>query len=200
MNLTKIAFDLISSLGYGGLFVGLFIDSFGVPIPSEVLVPLATALVGSGKFSLVGVFVVSTIAQTLGGLAGYAIGRYAGEPFLIKYGKYVFISHHDLARTHAAFQKYGKTLTLMGRCLPVIRGLIAYPAGVAEMNVWTFISFTAIGSAIWTAVLMYLGHLLGGHLDLIEKYGQQLTYVILALIVLAIGWHLRHVLGRRKRS
>lgn len=198
MNLTKIAFDLIATLGYGGLFFGLFIDSFGVPIPSEALVPLATALTGQGTFTLVGIFVVSTVAQTLGGLAGYAIGRYAGEPFLIKYGKYLLISHDDLDRTHKAFARYGKILTLGGRCLPVIRGLIAYPAGIAEMPIGTFILYTAIGSALWTGILMYLGSLLGDHLDLIEVYGKQLSYVIIGIIVIAIVWHLRHVILRKR--
>jgi membrane protein DedA with SNARE-associated domain len=198
MNLTQLAFNLISTLGYAGLFFGLFIDSFGVPIPSEILVPLATALVSQGKFTLIGVFVVAVIAQTLGGLSGYVIGRYAGEPFLLKYGKYVLISHRDLARTHLAFQKYGGVLTLVGRCLPVIRGLIAYPAGIAEMPVITFVTYTAIGSAVWTACLMYLGYLLGGHLNLIETYGQQLSYVFLGLIIVAVGWHVRQVFMRQK--
>jgi len=198
MNLTQLAFDLISKLGYGGLFFGLFIDSFGIPVPSEILVPLATALISQGNFSLVGVFIVSVAAQTLGGLAGYGIGRYAGEPFLLKYGKYVLISHRDLARTHRAFEKYGRVLTLVGRCLPVIRGLIAYPAGIAEMPIGTFVTYTAIGSAVWTAFLMYLGYLLGGHLDLIETYGPQLSYVIIGLIVIAVGWHARQVLKGRK--
>lgn len=198
MNLTQLAFDLISKLGYGGLFFGLFIDSFGIPIPSEILVPLATALISEGKFTLIGVFIVAVVAQTLGGLTGYAIGRYAGEPFLLKYGKYVLISHRDLARTHLAFHKYGRVLTLVGRCLPVIRGLIAYPAGIAEMPLGTFITYTAIGSAVWTAFLMYLGYLLGGHLDLIETYGHQLSYVIMGLIIIAAGWHVRMVFKRRR--
>ena len=198
MNLTQIAFDLISKLGYGGLFFGLFIDSFGIPIPSEILVPAATALVSEGKFTLVGVFIVAVVAQTLGGLAGYLIGRYAGEPFLLKYGKYVFISHRDLARTHLAFQKYGRVLTLVGRCLPVIRGLIAYPAGIAEMPIGTFLIYTTVGSAVWTAFLMYLGYLLGGHLELIETYGHQLSYLIIGLVLVAVGWHVRQVLKSRQ--
>ncbi len=198
MNLTKLAFDLISTLGYGGLAFGLFIDSFGIPIPSEVLVPLATALVAQDKFTLVGVFVVSVVAQTLGGLAGYAIGRYAGEPFLLKYGRYVLISHRDLVKTHLAFQKYGRLLTLVGRCLPVIRGLIAYPAGIAEMPIRTYIAFTVIGSALWTLILMYLGSLLGDHLDLIERYGHQLSYVIIIAIVAAVGWHVSRVIKDRQ--
>lgn len=198
MNLTKLAFDLISTLGYGGLAVGLFIDSFGIPIPSEVLVPLAAALVAQDKFTLIGVFVVSVVAQTLGGLAGYVIGRYAGEPFLLKYGRYLLISHRDLAKTHLAFQKYGRLLTLVGRCLPVIRGLIAYPAGIAEMPLGTFTAYTAIGSAVWTVILMYLGSLLGGHLDLIETYGKQISYLIIVILIVAVSWHVRRVIKDRR--
>ena len=196
MNLTKLALDLISTLGYAGLAAGLFIDSFGIPIPSEVLVPLATAQVADGSFSLIGIFFVAVVAQTLGGLAGYYIGRYAGQPFLERYGKYVLISHEDLIKTHTAFERYGKLLTLVGRCVPVIRGLIAYPAGIARMPVRTFLLYTALGSAVWTIILMFLGYILGKHLDLIDRYSHPLSYVIILLLVVGALWHVRQPIKR----
>ncbi len=193
MNLTEIALNLISNLGYTGLFLGLFIDSFGIPIPSEVLVPLATALALQGRFSLAVVFVVAVFGQVLGGLAGYYIGRYAGEPFLEKYGRYVLISQRDLKRTHSAFAKYGRWLVMVGRCIPIIRGFIAYPAGIAEMPVPTFLIFTAIGSAFWTLMLMGLGVLLQNNLEVIDKIGKDFSLVIIALLVVYIVWHVWHV-------
>jgi membrane protein DedA with SNARE-associated domain len=194
MSLTQIALDLISNLGYAGLFIGLFIDSFGVPIPSEVLVPLATALALQGRFTLVMVFVISVIAQVLGGLTGYYIGRYAGEPFLEQYGKYFLISRRDLKRTHVAFAKYGRWLVMFGRCIPVIRGFIAYPAGIAEMRVSTFVVFTAIGSAAWTLILMALGLLLQNNLELIDSLGKKFSIVIVLVIIVYLIWHFWHIL------
>lgn len=194
MNLTQIALDMISTLGYTGLFIGLVIDSFGIPIPSEVLVPLATALGLQGRFNLILVFTIAVIAQVLGALIGYYIGRYAGEPFLIKYGKYILISHRDLKRTQEAFEKHGTWFVMIGRCVPVIRGLIAYPAGIAEMPVARFVTFSALGSAIWTAILMGLGVVLQNNLELIDSIGKKFSILVALLIVAYIVWHFRHLL------
>jgi membrane protein DedA with SNARE-associated domain len=193
MNLTQIALDLISNLGYTGLFLGLFLDSFGIPIPSEVLVPLATVLALQGRFSLAIIFFVAVLAQVAGGLTGYYIGRYAGEPFLEKYGRYVLISRRDLARTRSAFDKYGRWFVMIGRCIPVIRGFIAYPAGITEMPIPTFLIYTAIGSAFWTAILMAQGLLLKNNLALIDSVIQKFSYLIIGLIIIYVAWHIWHV-------
>ena len=192
ISFTQIATDLISQLGYGGLFLGLFIDSFGVPIPSEVLIPLGMVLALDGRFAVWAVFAIGTGAQVLGGLVGYMIGRYGGEPFLERYGKYILITKRDLQKTRDAFNKYGIWMTMVGRCLPVIRGLIGYPAGIAEMPLGTFLLFTAIGSAAWTVLLMVLGVLLRNNLHVIDEMGHKFSYLVLVLIVAFVAWHFRH--------
>jgi membrane protein DedA with SNARE-associated domain len=202
MDFTGIATDLLSQLGYGGLTVGLVLDSFGIPIPSEVLLALGGALAATGRFDVWVVIILGTVAQLVGGLVGYAIGRYGGHPFLERYGKYVFISKRDLQKTHVAFEKYGPVLTMAGRCVPVIRGLIAYPAGIAEMNIWKFIIFTTIGSAVWTVLFVWMGYTLGDNIDVVNEYFHQFSYVVIALILAAVAWHFRERLmalkNRRK--
>jgi membrane protein DedA with SNARE-associated domain len=123
IDFTRIAMDLMSQLGYTGMTIGLILDSFGIPIPSEVLLAVGGALAATGRFELWLVFVLGTLAQLVGAMVGYWIGRYGGYPFLERYGKYVFISKHDLKRTHEAFEKYGPFITMAGRCVPVIRKL-----------------------------------------------------------------------------
>jgi membrane protein DedA with SNARE-associated domain len=200
ISFTQIATDMISGLGYGGLTLGLFIDSFGVPIPSEVLIPLSTVLALEGRFNLWAVFIIGTLAQVAGGLVGYYIGRYGGEPILERYGKYVLISKRDLKKTRQVFEKYGAWMTLAGRCLPVIRGLIAYPAGIAEMRLDRFLIYTALGSAVWTAFLMALGAMLRHHLEVIDEVGTKFSIVILLVIVALIAWHLRHLWWSRYKD
>lgn len=188
---SQVAIELISGLGYGGLATGLFVDSFGVPIPSELLVPLATVLAMQGRFSYLAVFVIATLAQVIGGLAGYLIGRYGGEPFLEKYGKYLLISKHDLAKAHQAFAKHGKWITMVGRCVPGIRGLIGYPAGVAEMKLKPFLFYTTIGSAVWSGLLMLLGWFVGDHLDTLDLLASRFSLVGIVLLVGILVWHFR---------
>lgn len=187
-GLGQVATNLISQLGYGGLSLGLILDSFGIPIPSEVLVPLATVLATTGRFNPWAVFIVATLAQVLGGVVAYAIGRYGGEPILERYGKYVFITKKDLARSHRVFDRYGRWLVMVGRCVPGIRGLIGYPAGVAEMRFWVFALFTAVGSAAWTLVLMLMGYWLGKNLNMIDQIATQFSLAGLLVVVLVVGW------------
>lgn len=201
VDFTKIATDLMSQLGYTGMSIGLVLDSFGIPIPSEVLLPIAGALARVGRFDPWVVFIIGTLAQLVGGLVGYAIGRYGGHPLLERYGKYILISKRDLDRTHQAFEKYGPWLTMAGRCMPVIRGLVAYPAGIAEMNLAKFILFTTIGSAVWTGLFVYLGYRLGDNLGVINTWLHEFSLVVIVAIIILAGWHFRHPLANAiKRS
>jgi membrane protein DedA with SNARE-associated domain len=133
-----------------------------------------------------------------GGLAGYLIGRYGGEPILERYGKYVLISKRDLARTHRAFEKYGRWITMVGRCVPGIRGLVAYPAGVAEMKIGPFLVYTALGSAVWTAVLMLFGYAIGNHLEVFDRLASQFSIIGIVLVLGLVIWHFRHLWRKEK--
>lgn len=199
MDYTRIATDLLSQLGYTGLTIGLVLDSFGVPIPSEVLLAVGGALAATGRFNLWVVFTLGVLAQVVGGLVGYAIGRYGGHPVLERYGKYFFVTKHDLERTHAAFEKYGPVMTMMGRCVPVIRGLIAYPAGIAGMRLDKFILFTTIGSAIWTALFVWIGYTLGDNLEAVNGWLHQFSLLVVVAIVAAVLWHFREFFKRLVR-
>jgi membrane protein DedA with SNARE-associated domain len=199
MDFTKIATDLLSQLGYTGMTVGLVLDSFGIPIPSEVLLAVGGALASHGRFNVWIVFILGVVAQLVGGLIGYAIGRYGGHPFLERYGKYIFVSKKDLEKTHLAFEKYGAVLTMTGRCIPLIRGLIAYPAGIAEMRIDLFILYTTIGSAVWTALFVWLGFTLGDNLGAVNEWLHEFSLLVALAIVAAIAWHFRRALRNMTR-
>lgn len=193
-SLTTIATDLISNLGYFGLGLGLVVDSLGVPIPSEVLIPVATILAEQGRFNLWIIFVLGTAAQVIGGSISYWIGRRGGLPAAEKFGRYILVSHHDLRRTHAVFAKYGRWMAAGGRCLPVIRGLVGYPAGIAEMPFGEFVIWTTLGSAVWTGILMFLGHILSSRLGLIDQTMSKFSLVIIVVLVVGAIYHFRHAL------
>lgn len=193
-NLASIATDLISHMGYTGIGLGLLIDSFSLPIPSEVLLPLGGALAHQGRFNFWLLLLVAVIAQTAGGLIGYLIGRYGGEPLLLRYGRYVLITQSDLEKIHRVFTGTGRWMVLAGRCVPVVRGLICYPAGIAEMNIYRYLIYTAIGSLGWSALLAGLGYALSGSLEKIQSSIGGISYVVAAAVLLAVVWHVVHKL------
>jgi membrane protein DedA with SNARE-associated domain len=203
MSLTQIATDLISSLGYVGLAVGLIVDSAGVPIPSEVLIPLAGVLARQGRFTFVAVFIIGTLAQTLGAILAYWAGATEGLVLAEKYGKYVLFSKKELNKTHQAFEKYGAWLAFFGRCVPVIRTYIGFPAGVARMNFPVFVIASLAGSAAWTLLLGWAGYALGSaeRLHQFDAVLHKFSLLIVGLIIIAAIWYVKkHLPVRRSKS
>jgi membrane protein DedA with SNARE-associated domain len=198
-HLAQIATDLIAKLGYAGLAFGLIIDSAGVPIPSEVLLPLAGALARQGSFGLAEVIIIGALAQTIGAVMAYWLGATGGLAIVEKYGKYVFFSHRELAVTQRWFDKYGSWLTLAGRCMPVIRTYIGYPAGLARMDFGRFLAASFLGSLLWTMFLVWVGYGLQEHIKLIDTILHQFAIVIiLAVFGLAVWYVQRHIKHKRR--
>lgn len=197
-GLSEIATNLIVTLGYGGLAFGLFVDSFGIPIPSEVLLPLAGAAARQGQMDLLIVIIVGTLAQTAGAILAYAIGMGPGLGFVKRYGKYVLFSEHELEKTHNLFEKYGSWLTLFGRCLPGIRTYIGIPAGMARMKFVPFVIASFIGSLIWTIFLSVIGYQLADHLHVIDSVLSKFGYVLAVGGIVAFIWFV-HRRSKKKK-
>lgn len=198
--LTQAAFSLIATLGYAGLAVGLVVDSAGVPIPSEILIPAAGILVRQGRMDMMAVILVGTVAQTAGAVLAYWLGSTGGLALAEKYGKYIFFSHRELAITHRWFEKYGDKLTFVGRCLPVIRTYIGFPAGVARMPFGRFLAASFAGSALWTIFLAILGYQVGDHLEEIEAVFKRFNIVIVGLLVIGAIWYVKRHLKAGKSA
>lgn len=196
--------NVYTTLGWPGLVVLMTIESACIPLPSEVIMPLAGwMLVGSAGLSAWFVLLAALcggIGNVLGSLIAYWIGAKGGVPLLRRYGKYVLISNDDLDRATIWFDKYGNWATLLARFLPGIRTFISLPAGIARMRVWTFTLYAFVGSFIWSGGLAYGGYVLGKNWESIRAAARPFDYPILAFIiflVVAFVWvHLR----RRRTS
>ena len=108
--------------------------------------------------SLAAVIVLATAGEVLGSLAGYVIGYFGGRPLVDRFGKYVLLTHKDLDRAEAWFDRHGEPLVLFGRFIPLLRSFVSFAAGLAEMTVAKFMVFTLIGCAVWCTALAALGH------------------------------------------
>ena len=195
-KLSSFALALIGSAGYLGLFVLSAIESCGIPIPSEVVIPFSGFLVSQGKFSLWAVILMATMGNLVGSIVLYFIGLKGGRWLLERYGKFVLISRHSLDAGDRWFKKYGSRAVFWSRILPIVRTFISLPAGVAKMNFNKFILYTFLGSLPWNIGLAYLGLKIGERWDILHTYSQKLDIAILVLVVLGIIWlilrHFRH--------
>ncbi|MBQ7169674.1 MAG: DedA family protein [Synergistaceae bacterium] len=197
--LTAWLVDTIGRMGYTGIISLMFLESSFFPFPSEVVMPPAGYLAWKGEMSLTLVLLSGIAGSILGALFNYWIAVKLGRPFLLKYGKYFFVSAESVSKADDFFKRHGHVSTLVGRLLPVIRQYISLPAGIARMNLGTFTLFTTIGAGVWVAVLTFAGYLLGEHQDLLKEYLHVITLACVGLAVVIAGGYIL-VLRRRKKS
>ena len=160
-KLIALLVAFIASGGYAAVALLMAIQSACIPIPSEVIMPLAGYALATTQLKLVILATVASLATNIGSIPAYWIGAKGGRPMVERYGSYVLLSKRDLDTAEHFFAKYGSIAVLVGRMLPIVRTFIALPAGIAKMNQARFHIYTFIGSWPWCYALAYVGMKLG---------------------------------------
>jgi membrane protein DedA with SNARE-associated domain len=199
LNAIKIWVEnIISTMGYPGLYLAMFLENVFPPIPSEVVLPLAGSLTLTGKFSIPMITVVGMLGSLTGAFLFYGLGKWLGEPrvrqLMAKFGKYALLSTDDLDRSLEWFDKYDDWVIFFSRMVPIVRSLISIPAGIASMSFAKFSFYTVLGTALWSFVLSFGGRLLGEQWPLIADFINTYQNVVLVLVVIGgvgfIGYRL----------
>ena len=204
---------------YFAIFILSFISSMGIPAGSEVAIigggALASGevhkLLSNGQpssdffhLSLLLVIVLALAGEVLGSMVGYLIGLKGGRLAVDRWGKYLLLTHKDLDRAEAWFDRRGDPLVLFGRFIPLLRSFVSFAAGLAEMAFAKFVLFTVIGCAVWCTALSLLGYSLGSTYDSVQKKFSYATYAVAVLAVVAVGmliWHrIRTMREERSRA
>ena len=155
----------IAATGYPGVVLLMAIQSACIPIPSEVILPVAGYALAHSQAQLILLATLASLGCNLGSIPAYWVGARGGRPMVERFGGYVLLSRRDLDLVHHFFEKYGSITVLIGRMLPIVRTFIALPAGIAKMNQFRFHLYTFIGSWPWCYVLALIGLRLGSRFD-----------------------------------
>jgi membrane protein DedA with SNARE-associated domain len=194
-GLTDTLLNLFTTFGYAGIILAMAIESCCIPLPSELIMPLAGFLAYQNRLSLVGAAVAGAVGCVVGSAVAYWIGAKGGRPLLLRYGRYVLVSPHDAERADAFFARRGDATVFFTRLMPIVRTFISLPAGIARMDFKKFIVYTFLGSLPWCFVLALAGYNLGKHWQdvgsTLHKYDIVVAVGILALLALFIYFHVR---------
>jgi membrane protein DedA with SNARE-associated domain len=192
---------LISQYGYLAVFVLMLAESACVPIPSEAIMMFAGALaagaVPGAHPALAGVVAAGVLGNVAGSYISWAVGRYAGQAAIRRWGRRVGIREHEIDKAMAWFERHGPVAVLVGRVIPVIRTFISLPAGFADMPAGMFGLYTTLGAIPWTAALGIAGYAVGANWEHVANDFHGPTYVIAAVLVVGLAvWLVR----RRRRG
>lgn len=215
-NLTTLIQNLYVVTGLAGIVLAMAIESCCIPLPSEIIMPLAGAMVALSNKpdtkQLLGVnpgapLWLNLLLLALAGAAGcligsvvaYGIGYTGGRPLMLKYGKYVLISQHDADKADHFFQRWGSPTAFFSRLLPVVRTYISLPAGITKMPFGKFCVYTFLGSLPWCLLLAFIGYQLGTNY---AKISGPLHYldgvIVVGVVVLVVLYIWRHIRNDRR--
>ncbi|MEK7647218.1 MAG: DedA family protein [Patescibacteria group bacterium] len=191
--LVKFVVAAVTAAGYFSVFFLMALESCGIPIPSEVIMPFSGFLVVKGQFAFWPVAFFGALGNLAGSWLAYWIGLKGGRPLIEKYGKYIFLSEHDLNIADRWFLRYGEWIVFFGRLLPVIRTYISFPAGISKMNFRKFSVYTFVGAFIWSTLFTWLGVKLGNNWEVIREQLHNVDVLIAVLVFLGIvGFVYKH--------
>jgi membrane protein DedA with SNARE-associated domain len=184
--------NLMTSLGYWGIGLLMFLENLFPPIPSELIMPLAGFTVAQGRMN----FGLAVIAGTVGTMAGtfawYYLGRLVNyqrlEDWTKRYGRWIGVTTQEIDRVNNWFNLHGRKAVFFGRMVPGIRTLISLPAGMNQMPLATFTIYSTVGTLIWTLALTTAGLMLGENYPLIEKYLAPISKLVLFGLIGLVGY------------
>lgn len=201
-------FDFITGwIEQGGLLaVGflMVLENVFPPIPSELIMPLAGFLAAQGSMSLVAVVLAGTLGSVLGTLLWYGLARAWGQErflrFIDRHGVWLTLEREEAERAMRWFDRWGPVAVLVGRMIPTVRTLIAVPAGLAGMSLWSFVLYATLSGIAWTGLLAGAGFLLQDQYERVEGWLNPVTTAVVAVIVALYLWRLVRGLMKRRRA
>ena len=202
--------SVYDAIGWPGVVLLMAIESACIPLPSELIMPFAGWMLIADKISnadaklvvayLLLAGVCGAVGNVIGSLIASWVGAQGGRPFLVRYGKYLLISQHEIDVAERWFNKYHEGITFFSRLLPVIRTFISFPSGIARMNILKFILYSFLGAFIWSTGLAYGGYVLGENWEKIRDVMRPFDIPIVVICVLLIAFFIWRRWKKRSRA
>jgi len=199
--MTQALISLVGTWGLLAIFVTMTGESAGLPISSEIVVPLGGALASQGKLNFVLVVLVASAANLAGSLiAFYLTRRYGERVVLSRFGRWLGLSRGHLKLSERFFKRFGLWAVFVGRLLPIVRTYISFPAGVSKIGYVMFVLATLAGSIPWNFALAYAGYKLGQHYQTVDATlgPYAIPIAIVVVIILAAAWWFGRKLGEEE--
>jgi membrane protein DedA with SNARE-associated domain len=179
----------IEDYGYLAVALAVLIENFGIPMPGEATLVVASLFTVSGVLDLRIVIAVAFVAAVVGDNMGYAFGRYGGRPLVLRIGRRFGVTNKLLDKVEAFFDRHGTKVVVAARFLPIMRHLNGISAGLSHMAWRRFLLANMIGAAVWVGVWTFIGVRAGAHIDTINTVLEKgFRWLVVALVLLILGW------------
>ena len=192
-NSLQLIEQYMLAYGYWAVFFGVMLENAGLPIPGETILLIAGYFASTGEFHLALVMLVAATGAVTGDNIGFAIGHHYGRGFLLRVGRFFFLTPKRLEHMENYFDSHGNKTILVARFITGLRVFAALLAGASKMPWRVFVVYNVAGAVLWSVVITTLGYLFGQSLPLLIKWvGRSGTIFLIAAIVIGVViWRVR---------
>jgi membrane protein DedA with SNARE-associated domain len=195
---------LLDRYGYLSLAGFVAAEGVGIPTPAVTIVVASAVYAGTGSFNLPAVIAVTVVASVVGDNVGYAVGRFAGKPALVRWGRYVGLTERRMSRAEEFFARRGANIVIIARFIDGLRQTSGLIAGAAGMTWGRYAVRDALGALLWAAVWITVGYSAGQHIDQVyataRRYERVAVLAVAAVPVATVAWHLVRRRRQRRRD
>lgn len=187
--------------GYPILFLGVFLEDVGLPVPGETAVLVAgfvASAAGGAHLSLGWVIAVTFVAAILGDNLGYWLGQHFARPRLQQSQGFLFLTPERFRWIEGYFAKHGTSTVFFSRFITGVRVICAMAAGAAGMSWERFVLANAGGALAWATVISLAGYFFGASWKILHHWLGWGAWMILGAIALVII--VRHLTSRKTVS
>lgn len=164
----------------------IVLASIGLPLPATLLLLTAGAFVAQEQLSLWRVLTLATAAAVGGDLLGYSIGRWGGQPLIVRLSRWGGGARR-VAQAQHAMRRWGGVGIFLSRWLMSPLGpLINLTSGLARYPLPTFVCLDLAGEIIWVSLYVTLGRLFSDQVQTLSATLGDFTWVIIGLLVVIV--------------
>jgi membrane protein DedA with SNARE-associated domain len=177
---------LIGRYGYLAVFLGVMLESAGVPLPGETVLIAAGVLVHRGVLDPGDALFFGILGAVIGDQIGYWAGRLGGRPFVLRWGRYAFITPERLGHAEAFFARHGGRAVFLARFVAGLRVFGALVAGTSRMPWGKFALYNVLGGIVWATAAVSLGYFLWASIGLVEHWVGRASLLLIVALALAL--------------
>src|ERR1051325_663970 len=186
-NSLQLIEQYMLAYGYWAVFFGVMLENAGLPIPGETILLVAGYFASTGVFRVPLVMLIAATGAVTGDNIGFAIGHHYGRGFLLKIGRFFFLTPKRFEHMENYFKSHGNKTILVARFITGLRVFAAILAGASKMPWRIFVVYNVAGAVLWSIVITLLGYLFGQSLPLLVKWvGRSGTIFLIAALVIAV--------------
>jgi membrane protein DedA with SNARE-associated domain/rhodanese-related sulfurtransferase len=176
--------DFLLRHGYVVIFVAVFIEQIGVPIPSGPVLLAAGALAGFHRLNLAPALALAMAASLICDSLWFALGRRRGGPVLKFVCRISIEPDSCVAKTHSAYLRYGPGSLLISKFLPWFGTLGPPLAGMFNLAIWKFLLIDSGGAMLWAGAYIASGWLFRSQLEdvvaALSRFGASIGFAFCA--------------------